>query len=73
MKFNKYLFLLSTTSISALPIFPQKALSQECPFDSYIIVGGKCHNMTVEKSPSTVHKSIYHDSYTTIAVVEVMI
>ncbi len=63
MKFNKYLFLLATVSISALPIFSQKALSQECPFDSYIIVGGRCHNMTVEKSPPTVHTTIYHDPY----------
>lgn len=63
MKFNKYLFLLVTTSISALPIFAQKALSQECPFDSYIIVGGKCHNMTVEKKLPTVQKTIYRDPY----------
>ena len=42
--------MLATVSISALPIFSEKALSQECPFDSYIIVGGRCHNMTVKKA-----------------------
>ena len=62
MKFNKYL-LLTTISISAFPSFSQKALSQECPFDSYMIIGGKCHNMTQEKSPPTLHKTIYRDSY----------
>ena len=62
MKFNKYL-LLATISISAFPSFSQKALSQECPFDSYMIIGGKCHNMTQEKSPPTLHKTIYRDSY----------
>ena len=64
MKFNKYL-LLATILISAFPFLSQKALSQECPFDSYMIINGKCYDMSQEKekSPLTSHKTIYYDSY----------
>ena len=62
MKFNKYL-PLAIISIFVFPDLTQKALALECPFDSYMIIGGKCHNMTQEKSPPTVHKTIYRDSY----------
>lgn len=55
MKIYQCLFLLLT---SLFLLSSKEALSQECPFDSYIIISGKCHNMTQEKIPSAVHKTI---------------
>jgi|GEM_PF-3994144 len=61
MKLNRHLLLLATIStfIFALPRFSQKALAKECPFDSYIVIGDQCHNMTSQKFTPTVHKTIY--------------
>lgn len=63
MKFNKHFMLLAIASILAVPFSSKKALSLECPFDSYIIIGGKCHNMTQEKSAPTVQNTNYRYSY----------
>ena len=63
MKLDRHLFLLATTSAYAFALlnFSQKVLAKECPFDSYIIIDRKCHDMTPEKPTPTVHKTV--DTY----------
>jgi hypothetical protein len=41
----------------------QKVLSQVCPFDSYIIIKDKCHDMTPKKSQPTFHQTTYSYPY----------
>ena len=63
MKLNQQLFWLAIASISTVPLLSQKALSQECPFDSYMIIGGRCHDMTSKKAPQTIPENTYSYPY----------
>ena len=59
MKLIKYISFLAILTVFTTIHFPKEVSAEECPFDSYIIIGGQCHNLTEETSTPTVYKTVY--------------
>ena len=55
----KYLYLSVGVVIFSVCGLSQKALAKECPFDSYMLIGGKCHDLGLSEPKVNVHPSVY--------------
>ena len=60
MKAKKLVTIFQALSISlGLVILPKVSHALECPFDSYLIINGKCINLDKESNTNTVHRTTY--------------